>query len=291
MQKDFSKFKASDDCKTHDQLLHYTSFDVLKIMLNSRTLKCNSLKNVNDRLEREREGIEDLIDASYVSCFCHYQYEIVPFWFMYGGSVLDSKKVLLRFKNFANFLENVIESDWAFTGENKIIYFNPQKLFEVNIGGISCYPIDNPLIEKRQTIKTVRLFDIEYLLPDHEAFSKKYKIQGNVSFDEGQSLLPAIINDARSIGKHKTIHWEYEAETRIQCKMNPFEKCYFDYILLRLKDDIYRDMGIIANPWASDDFISDIKTALLESTLPRRIKETIIIKRSELDGQIVGKDQ
>lgn len=89
------RFKASDDCMAYEQLLHYTNFDVLKIILSNRTLKCNSLKNVNDQLERKRKGIEKLIDTFYVSCFCHNQCEIVPFWFMYGGDAPDNKKVLL----------------------------------------------------------------------------------------------------------------------------------------------------------------------------------------------------
>ncbi|MDD2620836.1 MAG: hypothetical protein PHC92_09245 [Syntrophomonadaceae bacterium] len=63
------QFKAGVNCLEYEQLLHYTSVDVLKIMLNNRTLKCNSLKNVNDRLECQRKGIENLTDASYVSCF------------------------------------------------------------------------------------------------------------------------------------------------------------------------------------------------------------------------------
>ena len=284
------QFKASDMCLEYEQLLHYTSVDVLKIMLNNRTLKCNSLKNVNDRLERQRKGIENLTDASYVSCFCHYQYEIVPFWFMYGGSTSDSKKVLLRFKNFAKNFDNVIESDWAITGDDKCIYFDPKKLFTFNSGGLSFCPTNDPHVEYRQTIKTVRLFDVDYLLPDDEAFMKEYETQGSVSFGEGQDALPTAIKDARSIGKQKTIHWEYEAETRIQCMMNPLESSYFEYILLRLKDDVFSDMVIVANPWASDDFILTINAALNESTLSEDIKKTIKVQRSELDGQIVGRE-
>ena len=291
MYIDIPRFEASNGCKMHEQLLHYTSFDVLKIMLSNKTLKCNSLKNVNDRLERQRKGIVDLTDTFYVSCFCHYPYEIVPFWFMYGGNTHDSKKVLIRFKNFANDFDNSIESDWAFTAENKCIYFDPKKLFAVNMGGIFCCPIDDANIENRQTIKTVRLYDIDYLLPNDEALSKEYKTKENVSFGEGQVSLPAAISDVRSVGKQKTIHWKYEAETRIQCMMDTIDSFYYDYILLRLKDNVFRNMVIVANPWASDDFISAIKTTLDESPLPQDIKNTITIKRSELDGQIVGRDQ
>lgn len=287
---DLPRFKASDDCMSYEQLLHYTNFDVLKLMLINRTLKSNSLKHVNDRLERQRKGIEDMTDAFYVSCFCHNQYEIVPFWFMYGGSALDCNKILLRFKNFAGNFENAIESDWAFTSENKIIYFDQKNLFAVNTGNVYCCPIDDPLVESRQTIKNVRLFDVEYLLPNDGAFSKEYKTQGNVSFVESHSSIPAAISDLRLVGKQKKINWKYEDETRIQCILDPIGSYFFDFILLRLKDELFRDLVIVANPWASDSFIADISKTLHESTLPKDIKNTIIIQRSELDGQIVGKD-
>lgn len=162
--------------------------------------------------------------------------------------------------------------------------------FAVNTGGISFSPILNPNVENRQTIETIRLFDIEYLLPDDEAFLKEYKTPCNVSFGEGQSALSTTISDARSIGKQKTIHWKYELETRLQCRMSQMDKCFFEYLLLRLKDDVFRDMVIVANPWASANFISDIKLALDASTLPRDIIDTIVVKRSELDGLIIERD-
>lgn len=284
------KFSANKNCMKYKQLLHYTSLDVLKIMLNNRTLKCNSLKNVNDLLERKRKGIEKLTESFYVACFCNRQYEIVPCWFLYGGCNPDNEKVLLRFKNFANSLDNVIEGDWAFTDETKQIFFDAKKVFTVNEGGISCCPIRDPHIENRQTIKTVRLFDVEYLLPNDEALLKEYKTSGNVSFGKGGTTFPTQISDVRSIGKYKTIHWGYEYETRIQCTMNPMDIFYFNYILLRLKDEIFRDMVIVANPWASDRFIAEIGTALSDSTLNGDIKKSIVVQRSELDGQIDERD-
>ncbi len=42
--------------------------------------------------------------------------------------------------------------------------------------------------------------------------------------------------------------------------------------------------------WTSDDFMLEINTALNESTLSEDIKKTIIVQRSELDGQIVRRD-
>jgi len=269
------------------QILHYTSIDVLKIMFNKRTLKCNSLKNVNDQLERKRNGIENLTDTFYVSCFCHYQYEVVPFWFMYGGNSPDERKVFLRFKNFAKDFNNAIEDDWAITGDNKIIYFDHKNLFSVNTDEYSCCPINASDIENRQIIDEVRMFNVEYLPPDNEVFLKNYKTQGTISFGERQDLFPTAISDARSVGKQKTIHWKYEEETRIQCRLSPMDVFYFEYILLRLKEEVFRDMIIVVNPWTTDEFISEVKAILKKSNLPEKIINSISVNKSELDGQIV----
>lgn len=287
--KDMPLFKASEDCQKHDELLQYTSFDSLTKIVSNRTILCNSLGRVNDRLEQSRKGIEDLTQGFYVSCFCHYPYEIVPFWFMYGGNK-NEEKALLRFRNFASKLDNAIESDWAWTSENKLIYFDPQKLFFYNRGRVSCNPICDPNVEQRQTIKTIRMFDIDYKLPDDEVFTKEYAKPGNVSFDNGESYIPTSLLDVRNVGMQKTVHWEYEAETRLRCMMSTINAPYFDFLLLRLKDEVFRGLEIVANPWATDDFLQRIKDLVDASTLSEDIKGSMKIVRSKLDGQIVPMD-
>ena len=284
---DMPLFKASEDCKRYDELLHYTSFDVLKIILSNRTIKCNSLGLVNDRLEQSRNGIEDFAKGFYISSFCHYRYEIVPFWFLYGGNV-NQEKVLFRFRNFAAWLEYAIESDWAWTSEKKVIYFDEHKLFQSHAGNLSFNPVSDPRIEMRQVIRTIRLFDVEYRLPGDEVFSKEYAEPGSISFDGGESYFPVAQKDVRTVGLHKTIHWEYEAETRLKCMMSTITAPYFDFLLLRLKDEVFRDLKIVANPWATDSFIERIQNEVDRSTLPPEIKDSIVICRSELDGQIIS---
>ncbi|WP_283409617.1 hypothetical protein [Anoxynatronum buryatiense] len=281
------KFKAENECMKYDQLLHYSNIETLRIMLDERTLKCNSLKNVNDLLERQRKGIEEQADATYVSCFSHCQYETVPFWYLYGGSEC-SNKVLLRFNNVAKSFGNAIKDDWAFTGDKKCIFYNPKDLFSKEIGGISYDLKNDSCIESSQTILAVRLFDVKYVHPDNEVLTKNYKTNEKMTFAENEVELPAEVNDVRTIGKYKTIHWKYEAETRIQCILRHGKGPCLEHILLRLKDDFFRDMVIVSNPWASDAFLRGIKTVLEHSNLPKEIKETITVQRSELDGQIVG---
>lgn len=279
------QFKASKECLPYPELLHYTSYDVLKIILRNRTLKLNSIKNLNDQFEQNRKGIEELAQGFYIASFCHYPHEIVPFWYMYGNCEND-KKVLLRFQNFSSTFEDSIDTAFALTSENKLLFYDPHKLFRTNLGGISCNPIEDPNVEMRQTIATVRLFDIEYKDPQDEVFTKDYATPGSVSFDKGESFVSSPVKDVRTVGKYKTINWEYEAETRLQCRMSLITAPLFDFFLIRLKDEIFQGLKIIANPWASDDFIQQIQDSLNGCSLSDEIKNSITITRSELDGQI-----
>jgi len=47
-------------------------------------------------------------------------------------------------------------------------------------------------------------------------------------------------------------------------------------------------MQIIVNSWASEEFCKRIVSTIEKSNLPGKIKKTIIIRRSELDGQLIG---
>ena len=286
MLKDFPRFKVDEKSKEYEELLHYTNLDVLGIILRDKTLKLNSIKNLNDRLEQKRKGIERFTPNFYVSSFCHYPHEIVPFWFMYGGN-RNKEKILLRFKNFANTFENTFFDDWAITSEGKILYFDVRNLFHDGGSGISINPKKDPTIESRQTVSKVRMFDIIYKPASDEVFLNSYRKSSEISFDDGKSFISLPMQDLRTVGKYKTVNWEYEAETRVQCMMNILDNCFFDFLLLRFKDEAFRDLNIVANPWASDEFIQEIEEKVKTSDLPKKIKDTIRVVRSELDGQII----
>jgi len=285
MFTDKVNFTASEESKTHKQLLHYTSVDVLNIILNNRTLKCNSLDNVNDLLEKRRNGIEHLTQVYYVSCFCHNPHEIVPFWYLYGASVEKERRVMLRFENFASRMTEAIETDWAFTQGNRIIYFDGRNLFKSHGAGVHYDAVSDDGIERRQTIDAVRMSDVEYLDIENEAFTRSYEEDASL-VAESSVIAGVHVYDARTIGRQKTVNWAYEDETRIICRMKPMEK-YHDFLLLRLKDEVLRNMVVIVNPWASEDFVNEVKDMIAKCTLPEEIRGTITVQRSELDGLII----
>jgi hypothetical protein len=114
-------------------------------------------------------------------------------------------------------------------------------------------------------------------------YKKMKKLKSNDTDDIGIDI---PLYDPTNIGKHKTIHWEYEQETRIICTLNLASESLFQHIFLRLKEQIFQDLEIIMSPWASKGFEKDVKKLIESSSLSDNIKASIRIVSSELYGQV-----
>lgn len=245
----------------HKKLLHYTDFDTLKLILNNKTLQFSNLEILNDRHEAKRRGVEQFAKYVFVSCFSNYQHEVVPFWLNYGKGENESK-VLLKITNFSNDFENCFFTDFYIAGET---------------------PLKRRAIEP--AIQIIRLTDVLYRPITHRAFQGVYSgsaILRNRSNKQIQST--GTIYDLTTLGEYKTIHWKYERETRVICKMGLHHEPSYERMLLKLKEDFFRDMEIILNPWCGDDFAVKVSEYIKQVSLPEEIKNTINISKSELDG-------
>lgn len=109
------------------------------------------------------------------------------------------------------------------------------------------------------------------------------KLKSNDADEFGISI---PLYNPTNLGKHKTIHWEYEQETRIICILNFENESFFQHIYLRLKEQIFQDLEIIMSPWASKGFEEDVKKLIESSSLSDSIKASIRIVSSELYGQV-----
>ena len=81
----------SSASKKYGNLLHYSNFNSLRMIMNNKTLRFSNLNILNDKYEAKRKGIEQFAKGVFVACFCHEQHEIVPFWYTYGGDVKQDK--------------------------------------------------------------------------------------------------------------------------------------------------------------------------------------------------------
>lgn len=274
-----------NDSGNYEYLSHYTDFTALDKILSDKTLKCNSIKNLNDLYESCRNGIEEIIEAHFTSCFCHAKYEIVPFWYLYGGGIQAcERKVMLRFRNFS--LNKLFETDYALgydeTDAETKIMFNPDLNIHVKDG------------KEEQVIGRIKMFDVDYRDKDDPVFKKEY-----VEYDEVYVCPPEKVKSGEvalsfskqfelaPIGKYKTESWSYEKETRILVRMTPAYKRYYEFILLRMKEDVFRDLTIVTNPWASDNFIDEVIKLVETSNISEDIKNSIKVQKSTLHGQLV----
>lgn len=254
----------------YKHLLHYTSVSSFEKIMDDMTFKCNNLANMNDKFEMKRLGIEGFSNTRFVTCFCHAQYEIVPFWFMYGDECAKNN-ILLCFQGFPNDLEDIIESDYAYD-ENK------EKLL---------YCQDDSKEKSKDSIYKIKLFDVEYLDYGDESFNKSYgtyrtKMPSPEELISGNEINIKISFDAKNYGMQKTIGWEYEKETRLMCTFSLLSKVDYKYIFIRLKEKIFENMIIYVNPWAESDLVYRVQDILNKSPLSKQIRDTITIKNSVL---------
>lgn len=264
------------------ELLHYTSTEVLGFILNDKTLKCNGLINVNDLYEKERRGIEQYAASYYVACFCHCQHEIVPFWSLYGGKE-TKKKVLLRFENFSNKLDQVIDKSYALTSDSKRIFFNDQDILNAGMSNVH----DGFQFENREHLIIQKIQDVEYK-PIQEISKNRYDSKSKLILDDGSLSAEGTVYDLQDMGKSKTINWEYEKETRLICHLSSVPNTmYYEHILLRLNEEMFRNLVIVANPWTDNEFLSEIKEIVNHAPISDEIKGTITVRQSELAGQLI----
>ena len=241
----------------YERLLHYCSLDTLRSIMSNKTLRCTNLKSakLNDQFESKRMGVEDFAVQYYIVCFSHCPYEIVPFWYNYGGYD-NKKKVLLRIKNFAQKIPQVICDDFGLLPDGKRLFFNPK---ESNTSSF---------------IRNISMFDIKYFPIEHQVFSQNY-------YQE-----PAFFPDV--LGRFKTIHWGYEEETRLLFYTERLYHCVGEYIDLRLFDEFFKDLEIVINPWADNNLQQQVFQIIDQADFPENVKASIKVLESELKNQIAN---
>lgn len=256
--------------------LHYTDYEALSYILLDKTLKFNNLKNVNDKFEKKREGLEEFAGTRYIFCLCHQDYEIVPFWYVYGKAN-KKEKVMLRFSNFSNKLKEVIESDYVFDNQNNIIKC------EDNIQNSQ---------ERLRLVKLI-MFDIEYdeknNINSKQNITSESYIPNPEQIMQGKAFPYAKYRvDATTLGRVKTINWKYEEETRLMCTANLMDsKKEVECLFVRVKDEIFRNLEIVVNPWADDILVGKIEKLIQKTRFSDEIKKSIKVVRSELDGLLI----
>ena len=70
---------------TEDYLYHYTNTETLALILSNKTIRFNSLNNVDDLQEQETSDVKNFGQYCFVSCWTDDAEESIPMWKMYGN--------------------------------------------------------------------------------------------------------------------------------------------------------------------------------------------------------------
>lgn len=282
-----------DNTTSYANMSHTASIDVMNLIFANRTIRSSNLSSakLNDKMERKRVGVSQFAASRFIICFTHNKHESIPFWAYYGGPD-KTKKVQLQFRNIAASFCDCIETDYALASDGKkVFYYSDAYLRTINHNGVLYqqlgYPRINPEYDTRNCIRTISVFDVKYEPWDSSVFSEDYSSKTNISFgkdDESAGKIPAMMYDPTVLGKHKSDPWEYELETRIMITLEDQEFSDWEYIDLRLKDEVFRDLVVILSPWAEDTLEEEVRRIIVGSTLTKDIKESISIRRSVVEG-------
>ncbi len=68
-------------------IYHYTTDEILALILQNKTIRFNSLNNVDDMLDGSHNDIKDARDYLFVSCWSEDNDESIPLWKMYSDDM------------------------------------------------------------------------------------------------------------------------------------------------------------------------------------------------------------
>ncbi len=251
---------------------------------------------LNDQMEKERVGISQFAGSRFITCFSHGDCENVHFWYSYGGND-RSRKICLRFNNFASNLTNVIHTDYCLLDDDIKAFFVGQEYFKtINQNGlpgtIKGLPKINTDFDLRNCVAHLEMFDVDYVPSGDEVFTKDYSDKITVDFASSNiltstpSLKGITAYDPSCLGRQKSSPWQIESESRILACLKYPEFNEWGFIDLRLKEEIFRDMVIILSPWLSPELENDVRSLIAESPISEEIKRSIKVQHSELEGTI-----
>ena len=246
-----------------NNISHYTSYDVLSIILKNHTFKLNNLFQVNDDEERQRRGIEDEAKRVFVACFNMDSDENHEMWCRYGKSNFP---ILIKINNFSSKYQNIFRYDYLFDDRGRKIIINSD-LYSINNANH---------VEK---VQYIRLCQVEYLAENSEVFNKTYGYKGSKVLKQGVSVNTSV-KKYEILGKTKRArNWKVENEIRyIFNSWTANEYYYSNSMFMRLTIDFFKDMEIII---PKDKNVKDVMKLIAETDLPFDIKDSIIVRNSQ----------
>jgi len=215
-------------------LYHYTSIDSLALILKNKTIRFNSLINVDDPDEIRTSDTAGIGKYCYCSCWTDLK-ESIPFWKMYTK---DMHGVMIKLKTFPfkKHKQFLTYFDNGTTIETHI----PEEIFKEN----KLYVIPTvPFLRKVEYTNNIKPKVFDKIIQNN---NNRFDMTGN-------------FND---IGRYKTKDWSFQSEWRYSMILLPhdclgrlsidvsseYNGCLQFYYDVELDQDAFDNMEIVIGP-------------------------------------------
>lgn len=256
-----------------EYLYHYTDITTLALILKNRTIRFNSLQNVDDLEEKESEEFPGLCKYTFVSCWTDDLVENIPLWKFYTNMKgVRIKLPKYPFKKY--YIKDYIEDDME--DNQEYIYVNPNE-----------FKNDNFIINPSVTFSKINYVD------DNMIYKK------TSSYNNGNCLEI----DVENVGKIKRKSWDFQKECRYIINIIPISQddiakgtsaktlrrniCInnnnlpIDYYDLKIDKDKFENMEITLGPAVSEG------DRIIVQDLVKKYNPKAIIKESVLKDKIM----
>lgn len=241
-------------------LYHYTSLESLALILQNRTIKFNSLQNVDDLEEAATEDMGEFGKYVYASCWTDSDRESIALWKLYTP---DMHGIRLGLPPFP-FRKHVYKAGQFFLSEDISTYINLERLYGENRGSIILHQPD--LVEIEYTDDPKRLFP--HIRETSKEIVQRFLQAKTMEDAAGTSIGYSF----PTLGKCKRTDWSFQKEWRYLIFISPtglqemypstFEKQQdqikkiedpetalpYDSYFLELDDSIVSQMKILTGP-------------------------------------------
>ena len=275
-----------DRLKDSEFLYHYTSIDILALILKNHTIRLNPLNKLDDLQEQKTADIENLGKFVFVSSWTSDEEESIPMWKMYTNP-LSGVRIKLHKNPFVTkgtFLKDIIAKTGMTADPNQ-----PEmvKTF-LDLSELMSKGYYSPQAWDGEILKEIQYTDNQSLL------------EPKVSETTDNNIKIAI----GKLGIYKSKYWEFQKEWRYIMSFIPLdfkggperisqsinltaqklllgiENPPFTYYDLTIDSESYRKMEITCSPKITDG------NRIILKDLVEKYNRTAIIRESELYGKL-----
>lgn len=186
--------------KYPEYLYQYTTIETLALILKNKTIRFNSLKNVDDMEEMQSEDIGNYGKFSFVSCWTDDEKENLALWNMYAGRT-HGIRIKLPTHCFVDNEENVV---MQVENKNLDVLITCSETFDTDTGISTEY---NPFFAKFYHLRKVEYTDDESKIEPQLFRESRYLDENN------RPNIHKYFNDTE-LGSYKRKEWEFQKEWR-----------------------------------------------------------------------------